>query len=716
MIVGAMALRGLVPFAVAAVLIAVGSSLAVVSTVRPAGAVPAATETPFPVASAARSGIELSRSSRLAFWRDKKLWVSNLDGSLRYAVASTEDLRRVSLTRWSLDGSAVAFVDSGLSASVVTTEGGRVDVDLPIDLRDQGYRISDLRWAPDGRRIAATLLRPGDGRSDAFLIDRAAARPAWTRLTSLEDVIVGDWISNDELLAHTSGGVIGVIGTHRVNAMRLISGVQGVSPIIGPEGRIHFLVGRIPSSRDPSLPYITANRAAVWSAATDGGDARRESTWELNDVRLDARLPDGRYLVHRGSSNSQGIVTEDVDLLPANAGVIERVRIAPDGRTAYGSTPDRIVRIDLTRLAVPPATTPASAVTVFLDTGGEADVWFPSSLSLARGGERAPAVAAARSVFSLGSHIWQLDGGIASLLRPAPVLRRTLVPGPRWSPTGDHVLVVEQAGPTASSTTFVAVAIDRSGNAVRINASSAAARSYSWSPTGGEVAIVVDKRGVSGIASDAQLEVRFFDPSGRATRSAIPGNEVSWTAKGILVLRDVAGTPTLQRIEGEGQTKTLVTRERLILDGFARAPTAVTATLNALDAARDGSFASVRMQTQGGATGTYVVLVDAEGTSLRYLPGESLTDLAWSPTRPGSAGPLLGYTLDVRTASERATITSPTTGETIATRDGRFAGWSPDGQWYFVAKVSGLFAYSIGREPAVRVGPGGAPLSTAPAR
>ena len=705
-----MAIRGLAPFAVAALLIAVGSSVAVMTTVRPATG-PVVSETPFPLASAARSGAELSKTSRLAFWRDKKLWVSNLDGSLRYAVAATEDMRRVSLTRWSLDGRAVAFVDSGLSASVVTTEGGRVDVDLPIELRNQGYRISDLRWAPDGQRIAATLLRPGDGRSDAFMIDRSAARPAWTRMTSLEDVIVGDWISNDELLAYTSGGVIGVVGTRSANAVRLISGVQGVSPIIGPEGRIHFLVGRIPTSRDPSLPYRTADRASVWSAATDGSDARRESAWELSDVRLDARLPDGRYLVHRGSSNSQGIVTEDVDLLPAGAGVIERVRIAPDGRTAYGFTPERIVRVDLTKLAVPPATAPAGAVTVFLDTSGEADVWFPSALSLARGGQRSAPAAAARSVFSLGSHIWQLEGGVAALLRPAPVLRRTLVPGPRWSATGDHVLVVEQAGPTASSTTFVAVAIDRAGNAVRIGASSAAARSYSWSPSGGEVAIVVDRRGVSGVASDAQLEVRFFDPTGRATRAAVPGNEVAWTAKGILVLRDVAGTPALQRIEGEGQAKTILTRERLIRDGFARAPTAVTATVSALDAARDGSFASVRMQVQGGATGAFVVLMDSEGAPLRYLAGENLTDLVWSPSRP-----LVGYTLDVRTANERAVVISPATGETVATEIGRFAGWSPDARSYYVAKVNGLFAYSLGGEPAVRVGPGAAPLSATPLR
>ena len=705
MIRRAMALRGLVPYAVAAVLVAVGSSLAVISTVRPTTAGIAPTTTPSASATA-RAAPELSKASRLAYWRDGRLWVSNLDGSLRRSVASIEDLRRVSLTRWAIDGSAVAFVDSGLSLAVVGSEGGRrVDVDVPIELRNTGYRISDIRWAPDAKRIAATLLRPGDGRSDAFVVDLTATKPAWTRLTALEDLFVGDWISNDELLASTAGGAIGVLGAQTPNAMRLISGVQAVSPVIGPEGRIHFLVGRIPTSRDPSLAYITANRASVWSAATDGSDVRRETTWEVNDIRLDARLPDGRYLAHRGSSNSQGTVAEDIELLPTNAGVIERIRLAPDGRTAYGFTPERIARIDLSKLGGP------SAVTVFLDTSGEADVWFPSSLSLARGGQRVTGAPAAPSAFSLGSHIWQLDGGVASLLRPAPVLRRTFVPAPRWSPTGEHVLVVEQAGPLSSSTTFVAYAIDRSGNAVRLTGSQAAARSYSWSPAGSEVAIVVDARGVSGIATDAQLEVRFFDPSGRATRSAIPGNEVAWTTRGILVLRDVSGAPAIQRIEGEGQARTVVTRERLIRDGFARAPTPVTATVNTLDAARDGSFASLRMVAQGGATGTYVVLVDGEGGPLRYLPGENLSDLAWSPTRP-----LVGYTLDVRTSEERAVLLSPSDGKAIATQGGRFAGWSADGQWYYVTRATGLFAYALTGGAPVLVGPGGAPLSTAPAR
>ncbi|MBI2325414.1 MAG: PD40 domain-containing protein [Chloroflexi bacterium] len=670
-----MALRGLVPYAVAAVLIAVGSSFAVVSTARPiAGLAP--TSSASVAVATARTTPELSKTARLAYWRDNKMWVSNLDGSLRRSVASIEDLRRVSLTRWAIDGSAVAFVDSGLSLAVVSTAGAYVDVDLPIELRNSGYRIADIRWSPDATRIAATLLRPGDGRSDAFLVDLTATRAAWSRLTSLEDLFVGDWISNDDLLASTALGAAGILSARRPNTMRLISGVQAVSPVVGPEGRIHFLVGRVPTSRDPSLAYITANRASVWSAALDGSDVRRETQWELNDIRLDARLPDGRYLAHRGSSGSQGVVVEDVELLPTSAGVVERVRIAPDGRTAYGFTPERIVRIDLTKLTVTPPATPAAAVSVYLDTGGEADVWFPTSLSLARGDERAQGAPAARSVFALGSHLWQLDGGVASLLRSAPVLRRTQVPAPRWSPSGDHVVVVEQAGTLSSSTTFIAYVIGRSGDAMRIAPSQAAARSFSWSPDGKELAIVVDRRGVSGIASDAEPEVRFLDPAGKVTRPAVPGREVAWTAKGVLVLRDVNGVPSLLRIEDGDRTKALTTRDTLAGDQRASTAGTLSATVSSLDASRDGTFASVRLQTQDTATSrTWLVLLDGDGKALHYVRGESLADLAWSPSKP-----YLGYTSATRSTSARRTSArwssppprgSPSRYRTAASRDGR---------------------------------------------
>src|SRR3990170_1696569 len=98
MIRGQMRLRALAPFALAGVLISLGSSIAVVSTARQSPLTIASSEAPSAQPSAPRALPELSRAARPAFWRDGKLWVSDLSGSLRYAVASAVDMRRISLT------------------------------------------------------------------------------------------------------------------------------------------------------------------------------------------------------------------------------------------------------------------------------------------------------------------------------------------------------------------------------------------------------------------------------------------------------------------------------------------------------------------------------------------------------------------------------------------------------------------------------------------
>lgn len=705
-----MTLRPSIGYAVLGAAIAIVSSAAVVTSVRPASARPAASATPGP-SSTARAAPELSKAARLAFWREGRLWVSDLDGSLRRTVTSAEDVRRVSLTRWSLDGGALAFVDSSLSLSVVSLDGAKVDVDLPIEVRNAGYRIADIRWSPDGRTIAATLLRPGDGRADAFVVDLAASRPAWSRLTSLGDAFVADWISGDELLAYTGGGAVGILSARAPDAMRLLSGVQGVSPVLGPSGRIYYLVGTVPNVRDPATPYVAASRASVWSVRPDGSDPRRESTWALDEVRLDAVLPDDRYLVHVGSGRSaQAIAAGDVALLPVDVGIVERVRVAPDGRIAFGFTDQRIVRVDLAKVPIPPSTSAPGAVSVFLDGVGGGDVWFPAPPALAVASAR-PAGPDAALVFRLGAHVWKLEDGVTTLLRAAPALRRAFTPVPRWSPNGERLLVIEQAGVVASSTTFVAYLLDRDGRAMRLDATQGAARSFAWSPSGDEVAIVVDSRGVSGIASDASLEVRFFGSDGRQTRPAIDGREVAWTAKGLLAIRTVDGIPSVVRMTGEASSdaKTLLSVDRVAADARAQDPqggTPVTLVLSGLDAAPGSGSGSVQLRVLGvGASRSYVVVFDADGKLVQYLRSDNVTDVAWSPK-----GDVIGYTVDASLPGQRALV-STVEGRVLAAQAGRFGGWSPDGTAMYVARAEGVFAYPLSGGDPARVGPGGAPLT-----
>ena len=89
-----------------------------------------------------------------------------------------------------------------------------------------------------------------------------------------------------------------------------------------------------------------------------------------------------------------------------------------------------------------------------------------------------------------------------------------------------------------------------------------------------------------------------------------------------------------------------------------------------------------------------------------FLPGSTLQDVGWSP-----AGRLIGATRG-RLPESAAEVRDGATGTVIATQPGRFAGWSPDGGWYYVARAEGLFAFRSGGGAGVRVSAIGVPVST----
>ena len=86
-------------------------------------------------------------------------------------------------------------------------------------------------------------------------------------------------------------------------------------------------------------------------------------------------------------------------------------------------------------------------------------------------------------------------------------------------------------------------------------------------------------------------------------------------------------------------------------------------------------------------------------------PGDRVLDVAWSPTRAQlghSDGPFNAPVAIVRDAGS---------GEVLARQEGRFAGWSPEGDWYYAARATGLFAYPIAGSGPVYVSPVGVPVS-----
>ena len=83
-----------------------------------------------------------------------------------------------------------------------------------------------------------------------------------------------------------------------------------------------------------------------------------------------------------------------------------------------------------------------------------------------------------------------------------------------------------------------------------------------------------------------------------------------------------------------------------------------------------------------------------------------MSDEAWA-----SSGHLIGYTLTTgagtAVARQHATVRDADTGNVLLDLDGRFAGWSPDGLWIYVARNEGLFARRLAGGDPVRFSPYG---------
>jgi len=160
------------------------------------------------------ASLPLSSTGRLAYWRQTPaggfvLWAANLDGSqARSLTTLAANTSRPFGTRWTGDGGAVAFV-SDLGIAVITLAGARVDIPLPPQLRSSGFRIIDQRWSPNGTRVAATLQRSTDGKTDLYL--GSVEGRELVRAGDLANAFAGDWLSDEEVLVETDAGVLGAV-------------------------------------------------------------------------------------------------------------------------------------------------------------------------------------------------------------------------------------------------------------------------------------------------------------------------------------------------------------------------------------------------------------------------------------------------------------------------------------------------------------------------
>jgi hypothetical protein len=166
------------------------------------------------------------------------------------------------------------------------------------------------------------------------------------------------------------------------------------------------------------------------------------------------------------------------------------------------------------------------------------------------------------------------------------------------------------------------------------------------------------------------------------------------------------------------QKRTVTTIARIIGDPRAEAPSTTKGitSVNNITAASDGAFAAARVAFLGTTATPFLVLLRAsDGAATQYILADRVGDEAWSPARP-----LIGYTLTSGgqgipgTPTEPkpvATIRDAVNGAVLAQIDGRFAGWSPDGAWFYVATSGGLYARPLAGGTLVRVSGVGVPVS-----
>ena len=358
----------LLPYVASAVVIAAGSVALVLATVDEGG-------DPAPAASA-RTGAapQLSSSGRLAYWRQSPsgafvLWAANLDGSRpRSLTTLAANTSRPFATRWTGDGSAVAFV-TDLGIAVINLDGTRMDISAPAQLRLSGFRVIDHRWSPSGTRVAVTFQRSTDGKTDLYL--GSLDRRELVRAGDLGNAFAGDWLSDDEVLVESDSGVLGAVrepGT----AIRKLVDRSAASPFFDGT-RVLFLAGPVAATGDPTGLFVT--NPSVWSVRPDGSDTRSEGRLEVaGNLRLDGVWPDGRYLMHVRADQTQYLIgPRSTSLAPSS--LLRRAVVSSDRRTAIGFGGSRIVRIDLTR-----GLTPAeNAFVVLLDGVISADAWVRRS-------------------------------------------------------------------------------------------------------------------------------------------------------------------------------------------------------------------------------------------------------------------------------------------------------------------------------------------------
>jgi hypothetical protein len=391
-------------------------------------------------------------------------------------------------------------------------------------------------------------------------------------------------------------------------------------------------------------------------------------------------------------------------------GVIERIAFSPDRRTAIGTTATRIYRYDTARPDAP---------VVLLSDVSQPDAWYPETVALPRA-TPPPATAkpAARYAFALHGIVWATDAQgvprrIATLDSDDRSLRRLGGSAiPQWSPVGDRVLYFDVRANSFAGSAIVADLIADTNT--RVGEPLIAVVPFpSWTPEGYVAyANLIGSRDSATFGVDGDLRISL--PSGGGSIARYPGREAAFGGgKTYLIDNGQPNVPLQSRtlhsvveVTGPTSRRTVATAADLASNPQPGSAAASVLQLSALGISADGGTLSARVSPAVGSTGfRYVFFHASDGEPTLALPGQSVSDVRWSPK-----GHLVGMTLG------RPIVRDAETGIVVATAgEGRFAGWSPDGTWFYIARDTGLFAVPLAGGDPVRISALGVPVSaTAP--
>jgi hypothetical protein len=350
---------------------------------------------------------------------------------------------------------------------------------------------------------------------------------------------------------------------------------------------------------------------------------------------------------------------------------------------------------------------------VLLTDIAQPDAWYPKTITLARTPTPAVPRPVARYAFALHGIVWATDAQgtprrIATLDTDDRSLRRLSGSAiPQWSPLGDRILYFDVQGSSFAGTALVA---DLSGTTRRMGDPQLAIDPFpTWTPDGYVAfAILIGSRDSATFAADGQLRIALPSSGGSVAQyagreAAFGGGKTYVIDNGQLnVALQTRTAHTVVEITGPTSRRTVATAAQLVADQVGGA-SGSSLQLSALGAAADGGTLSVRVSPATGGLGFFYVFFRAsDGKPTLALPGQSVSDVRWSPK-----GHLVGMTVG------RPIVRDAETGVVVATAgEGRFAGWSPDGAWFYVARDTGLFASPVAGGDPVRISALGVPVST----